>query len=75
LVIRNAAQLAGTLYAIEGATLGGQVIARHVEINRGFTSLTGARFFIGYGAETAQRWNDFEVFMQRSCVDESSQQP
>ena len=74
LAIRNAAQLAGTLYAIEGATLGGQVIARQVGKNRGFTSHTGARFFNGYGAETAQRWNAFEAFMQRSCGDESSQQ-
>jgi heme oxygenase len=45
-----------------------------VEKNRGFTSRTGARFFNGYGAQTAQCWSAFEAFMQRSCEDESSQQ-
>lgn len=72
-VINNAAQLAGTLYAIEGATLGGQVIARHVAKNMGLTSSAGARFFNGYGEETAARWQAFEGFMQRTCVDERSQ--
>ena len=72
-VINNPAQLAGTLYAIEGSTLGGQVIARHVAKNLGLTSTAGARFFNGYGEETAERWHAFEGFMQRSCVDESSQ--
>jgi heme oxygenase len=72
-VIHNLAQLAGTLYAIEGATLGGQVIARHVAKTMGLTSTAGARFFNGYGDETAERWNTFESFMQCICVDESSQ--
>lgn len=72
-VISNAAQLAGWLYAIEGSTLGGQVIARHVAKNLGLTSADGARFFNGYGQETAERWNVFEGFLQCVCVDEGSQ--
>jgi heme oxygenase len=38
----------------------------------GLTSTAGARFFNGYGDETAERWNTFESFMQCACGDESS---
>jgi heme oxygenase len=72
-VIRNAAELVGVLYAIEGSTLGGQVIARQVAKNFGLTSANGGRFFSGYGTQTAERWNAFEIFMQRSCLDADSQ--
>ncbi|NVO07915.1 MAG: biliverdin-producing heme oxygenase, partial [Rhodoferax sp.] len=73
LEIRNPAQLAGMLYAIEGATLGGQVIARHVQTHLGLTRYAGARFFSGYAPETAAHWAAFERFLQQSCVDASSQ--
>lgn len=53
--------LIGTLYAIEGATLGGQVISRHLQATLGLTASTGARFFNGYGdsASTQQHWQEF----------------
>ncbi|HTL39053.1 MAG TPA: biliverdin-producing heme oxygenase [Kofleriaceae bacterium] len=48
--------LAGCLYVLEGACLGGQVIAkalkRRLEIAKG----TGASFFVGDGDATAARW-------------------
>ncbi|MGL5016620.1 MAG: biliverdin-producing heme oxygenase [Luteolibacter sp.] len=46
----------GCLYVVEGATLGGQVITRHLQANLGITPETGGAFFAGYGAETGVRW-------------------
>lgn len=56
--------LIGTLYVIEGATLGGQVIARGLRDNLNLTAATGIRFFNGYGdeAETGRRWREFEQY-------------
>ena len=46
----------GCLYVMEGATLGGQVIGRHVRQTLGVTPETGGRFHAAYGDRTeAQR--------------------
>jgi len=57
----NCGSLIGTLYAVEGATLGGQVISRHLRETLALTSTTGACFFNGYGdaLETRRRWEEF----------------
>ncbi len=49
----------GCLYVVEGATLGGQLIARHVERRLGIGVGTGAAFFAGYGAGVGPRWRTF----------------
>ena len=49
----------GCLYVAEGATLGGQLIARLVERRLGMGSGTGAAFFISYGADVGPRWRTF----------------
>jgi heme oxygenase len=54
----------GVLYAIEGSTLGGQVIARHLAQNLGIDQATGARYFSGYGQETEGRWQEFCRFAE-----------
>ena len=51
-------QILGCLYVIEGATLGGQIIARQLRVNLGLTPDVGARFFNGYGADTGSRWKE-----------------
>lgn len=66
-------QLLGCLYVIEGATLGGQIITRHLEANLGLTPLTGAAFFDGYGARTGSQWKTF-CAMLRTNADESERQ-
>jgi heme oxygenase (biliverdin-IX-beta and delta-forming) len=53
------AQVAGCLYVIEGATLGGQIITRHLVANLGITPQKGAGFFNGYGPQTGSLWLDF----------------
>jgi heme oxygenase len=52
-------KLIGVLYVIEGSTLGGQVIARHLAENLNLTATTGARFFTAYGALIEPRWQAF----------------
>lgn len=63
------AGLIGTLYAIEGSTLGGQVISRHLRANLGLTAENGARFFNAYGDETENRWAAFCVYAESIVSD------
>ena len=49
--------LIGTLYVIEGATLGGEIISRHLKDNLALGPASGARFFNGYGSAQATRHN------------------
>jgi len=53
------AQLWGCLYVIEGATLGGQIIIKHLHTHLGLTASSGASFFDGYGPQTGSRWKAF----------------
>ncbi len=54
--LATAADLLGCLYVMEGATLGGQVISRHLRAHLGITSDTGGRFFHGYGETSGKMW-------------------
>lgn len=65
----DAAELAGMLYTIEGSTMGGQVISRHLATHLGITPAMGCRFFHAYGEHTATRWNEFEAFLNASLAD------
>src|SRR6476620_1260938 len=49
--------LAGCLYVLEGACLGGQVIAPALQRRLGLDRDTGASFFIGDAEATPARWN------------------
>ncbi len=51
----------GCLYVLEGSTLGGQFIGRHVREVLGVTPEAGGRFFHGYGEETGSMWRSFRV--------------
>lgn len=53
------AHAAGALYVLEGSTLGGQIIARHLHAQLGLTADAGAAFFSGYGPRTAIMWRSF----------------
>jgi heme oxygenase len=49
----------GSLYVLEGASLGGQIISRHVATQLGYTATHGASYFNGYGAQTGAMWMAF----------------
>lgn len=52
-------QALGCLYVIEGATLGGQIITKHLQANLEVTAKTGGSFFNGYGTQTGAHWKAF----------------
>ncbi len=54
----NSTAAFGAVYVIEGATLGGQVIARQVIPALALSPKRGCRFFSGYGADTGGRWRE-----------------
>ena len=49
----------GCLYVLEGSTLGGQVLSRHIYKTLGIHRLTGGSYFCGYGLETGPMWQAF----------------
>lgn len=57
----TAAAAFGCVYVLEGATLGGRVISRHLERVLGLNATRGARFFHGYGEQTGAMWKGFRA--------------
>jgi len=49
----------GCLYVLEGATLGGQVISRHLQRTLGLGKGSGGAFFSSYGPEVGPMWTEF----------------
>jgi heme oxygenase len=56
--------MAGCLYVLEGACLGGQVIAPALERRLGLEKESGASFFIGDGEATSIRWRRVLVWLE-----------
>ncbi len=54
----------GRMYVMEGSTLGGQYIARHVEETLGLAGGEGNSYFRGYGEATGERWREFRAVLQ-----------
>ena len=54
--LRTAQQFAGCPYVLEGATLGDQVILRHLRKRSKLTTRDGTAFSAGDGASTGARW-------------------
>lgn len=49
----------GSIYVMEGGTLGGQVITRHLRDNLGISPETGGAFFNSYGSDVGRMWKEF----------------
>ena len=49
----------GSIYVIEGSTLGGQIISRHLKDHLGLTPENGGAFFASYGAKVGPMWKQF----------------
>ena len=59
--LENLPALLGAAYVTEGATLGGQIISRHLEANLGLRDGQGYAFFSSYGAQVGAMWKDFRA--------------
>lgn len=55
----NVAEALGIMYVMEGSTLGGKVLFKHVQKVLGLDENSGAAFFWGYGTETGPKWKGF----------------
>lgn len=53
----------GSIYVMEGATLGGQVITRHLKEHLGLSAENGGAFFNSYGKEVGPMWKAFGAAM------------
>ena len=53
----------GALYVVEGAALGGQIVARHLFARHGLTAERGASFFANGGDPVGPRWKAFRAIL------------
>ncbi len=67
----------GGFYVIEGATLGGQIIRKHLNRRFGASVAAALSFYSGYGKQAAQEWRTFGALLgslfdkaERSVQDE-----
>jgi heme oxygenase (biliverdin-IX-beta and delta-forming) len=63
----SVASAIGALYVLEGATLGGRVIARLLEKQLGVSVDTGGAFFASYGDRVDTMWQAFSQAAERCC--------
>lgn len=59
--LRTEAQAWGAAYVLEGATLGGQVVTRH--LRRAGLPEAGLHFYGSYGAQVGPRWRTFMALL------------
>lgn len=77
--LESLAQGFGSLYVLEGASLGGQVISRRLsESDLQLSAQHGAAFFNGSGSQTGEQWREFwaaleEFHLEHGCADEMAQ--
>jgi heme oxygenase len=57
--MNNLPGLLGTMYVMEGSTLGGQLIAKHVETALHLSDGQGNAYFHGHGDRTGPMWKEF----------------
>ena len=67
------ARILGCLYVLEGASLGGQVICRHLA-GLDPTIARNRRFFQGYGERTGAMWQAFRAVLVDACPRRSDQE-
>jgi heme oxygenase len=65
--MRTPAEAWGSMYVIEGSTLGGVIIARHVERRLGLSRHNGCLYFRCYGAEVRPMWISFGARLVAGC--------
>jgi heme oxygenase len=60
---RNAAHALGSFYVLEGSTLGGQLITKHLS-GAAWLPADGLSYFNPYGARTGQMWRSFKRWLE-----------
>ena len=65
--MRTPAEAWGSMYVVEGSTLGGVVIARHVERRLGLDRHSGCHYFRCYGKNVGSMWTAFGASLLARC--------
>ena len=63
-VLTHPAQVWGCLYVLEGSTLGGTLISRHINNVLGLTAEHGCAFFCSYGSHVGSMWQRFTYTLE-----------
>jgi heme oxygenase len=66
-------QVLGSAYVLEGATLGGQIITRHLNQELGIQPECGGAFFHSYGANVGPMWREFVEVLNTYPANEEEQ--
>ena len=66
---RSVSEALGLMYVLEGSTLGGRVIRRHVEAAGG--DMAGLSFLDPYGDRVGERWRSFLAVLQAEARSEA----
>lgn len=69
--LRTLAEGFGCLYVVEGSTLGGQLILRHLRRTLDLGPGNGASFFASYGPEVGSMWRAFGDAARSHCTTEA----
>lgn len=67
--IKSLDDVLGVLYVVEGATLGGQILARHFNNRWGIVRHCGATFVSVYGDQTVDKWARYLRWLEASTLD------
>jgi heme oxygenase len=67
--VRNRSAWLGAVYVVEGSTLGGQVISRHLHQHFGWAEGFGHTFFLGYQERTGERWRTVQQALEAPGLD------
>lgn len=67
--VRSFPAALGALYVLEGSTLGGQYIAKHLCKALPVQARTATVYFTGYGSQTGSNWKQFRAFVDEACTE------
>jgi heme oxygenase (biliverdin-IX-beta and delta-forming) len=70
--INDLPSLFGTMYVMEGSTLGGQFIAKHVETSLCLNEGQGNSYFRGHGRQTVPLWKEFCELLKARIPDDQT---
>jgi heme oxygenase (biliverdin-IX-beta and delta-forming) len=71
--MRSSVEAFGSMYVVEGSTLGGTIIARVVERRLGYDRQRGCSYFRCYGDDVNRMWISFQAAMLASCRPEDDE--
>jgi heme oxygenase len=67
--MKDDASFLGAMYVMEGSTLGGRVVARHVERVLNLSAGLGDAYFCGHNEQTGTMWKEFCCVLEERVPD------